>query len=395
MIDKATGQNPPVVVIEGTTFVYLRHTNLFIVAVTRSNPNAFLMLEYLFQKIRILKSYFGDKFTDEALTANFTLLYELFDETMDYGYPQNCAVDVLQLYINQGTAIVKKSGAAGAALTSQITGAIDWRRDGLRYRKNEVYIDVMETVSILTSTTGQVLRSEINGKVMMKTQLSGMPECKFGLNDKLIMEKEGGGAAQAVAQANQGVEIDDCTFHRCVRLGKFDAERTITFIPPDGQFELMRYRVTAASQPFRIMSNISEEGKSKLTVNIKVSADFSANMKAENVVIKIPMPPTAAKTRVTAGRGKAKYVPGQRALVWTIKSFPGGTESALIAIVDLLPATHEKAWVRPPISLDFAIPMLSTSGVCVRFLKVYEKQSYATTRWVRYVTKAGDYECRI
>ena len=89
-----------------------------------------------------------------------------------------------------------------------------------------------------------------------------------------------------MTQANQGVEIDDCTFHRCVRLGKFDAERTITFIPPDGQFELMRYRVTAASQPFRIISNISEEGKSKLTVNIKVSADFHANMKAENVVIK-------------------------------------------------------------------------------------------------------------
>lgn len=394
MIDKATGQNPPVVVIENTTFVYLRHTNLFIVAATRSNPNVFLMFEYLFQKIRILKSYFGAKFTDEALTANFSLLYELFDETMDYGYPQNCAVDVLQLYINQGTAIVKPTGAAGAALTSQITGAIDWRRDGLRYRKNEVYIDVMETVSILTSTTGQVLRSEINGKVMMKTQLTGMPECKFGLNDKLIMEKEGGGAAQAVVQ-NQGVEIDDCTFHRCVRLGKFDAERTITFIPPDGQFELMRYRVTAASQPFRIISNISEEGKSKLTVNIKVSADFSANMKAENVVIKIPMPPTAAKTRVTAGRGKAKYVPGQRALMWTIKSFPGGTESALIAIVDLLPATREKPWARPPISLDFAIPMLSASGVCVRFLKVYEKSSYQTTRWVRYVTKAGDYECRI
>ena len=200
----------------------MSHTNLFIVAVTRSNPNVFLMLEYLFQKIRILKSYFGDKFTDEALTANFSLLYELFDETMDYGYPHNCAVDVLQLYINQGTAIVKQSGAAGTALTSQITGAIDWRRDGLRYRKNEVYIDVMETVSILTSTTGQVLRSEINGKVMRRPIVgyAGLG----GLNDKLIMEKEGGGAAQAVTQANQGVEIDDCTFHRCVRLGKFDGK---------------------------------------------------------------------------------------------------------------------------------------------------------------------------
>ena len=57
------------------------------------------------------------------------------------------------------------------------------------------------------------------------------------------------------------------------------------------------------------------------------------------------MPPTAANTRITAGRGKAKYVPGERALVWTIPSFPGVTETSLIAIVDLLPATREKPWV--------------------------------------------------
>ena len=37
------------------------------------------------------------------------------------------------------------------------------------------------------------------GKVMMKALLSGMPECKFGLNDKLIMEKEGGAASAASA----------------------------------------------------------------------------------------------------------------------------------------------------------------------------------------------------
>ena len=40
---------------------------------------------------------------------------------------------------------------------------------------------------------------------MMKALLSGMPECKFGLNDKLIMEKEGGAAAVAsVAAQSKG-----------------------------------------------------------------------------------------------------------------------------------------------------------------------------------------------
>lgn len=212
---KATGQNPPVVLVDGVSFLYIKHKDLYLVAATVGNPNAAMLFEYLFQKIRIVKAYLGEKFTDESLHANFTLIYELFDETMDYGYPQNCTVDVLKLYINQGN--VRQNLQAlqtGAQLTSQITGAIDWRREGIRYRSNEVYIDVQETITLLVSNTGSVLRGEVTGKVMMKTLLTGMPECKFGLNDKLIMEKEGGASAAAAGQLSAGVEIDDCTFHR-------------------------------------------------------------------------------------------------------------------------------------------------------------------------------------
>jgi AP-2 complex subunit mu-1 len=194
--------------------MYIKHKDLYLVAATVGNPNAAMLFEYLFQKIRIVKAYLGDKFTDETLRAALTLIYELFDETMDYGYPQNCTVDVLKLYINQGDVRqTLQAQQTGAQLTSQITGAIDWRREGIRYRTNEVYIDVQETISLLLSTTGQVLRGDISGRVMMKTQLTGMPECKFGLNDKLIMEKEGGATSGAGSQS-AGVEIDDCTFHR-------------------------------------------------------------------------------------------------------------------------------------------------------------------------------------
>lgn len=46
------------------------------------------MLEYLYQKIRVLQAYLGEKFTEDKVRNNFTLLYELFDETIDFGYPQ-------------------------------------------------------------------------------------------------------------------------------------------------------------------------------------------------------------------------------------------------------------------------------------------------------------------
>ncbi len=32
-------------------------------------------------------------------------------------------------------------------------------------------------------------------------------------------------------------------FHQCVRLSRFENERTISFIPPDGESELMSYRL--------------------------------------------------------------------------------------------------------------------------------------------------------
>ena len=32
-------------------------------------------------------------------------------------------------------------------------------------------------------------------------------------------------------------------FHQCVRLSRFENDRTISFVPPDGEFELMSYRL--------------------------------------------------------------------------------------------------------------------------------------------------------
>ena len=41
------------------------------------------------------------------------------------------------------------------------------------------------------SKTGQVLQSEIVGSVKMKVKLSGMPELRLGLNDKVLFQNTG------------------------------------------------------------------------------------------------------------------------------------------------------------------------------------------------------------
>lgn len=77
-----------------------------------------------------------------------------------------------------------------AKISIQATGAVGWRRSDIKYRKNEVFVDVIETVNILMSASGTVLRSDVDGQIMMRAYLSGMPECRFGLNDKLMLEKK-------------------------------------------------------------------------------------------------------------------------------------------------------------------------------------------------------------
>ena len=46
-----------------------------------------------------------------------------------------------------------------------------------------------------------------------------------------------------VGGKSKAVELEDVKFHQCVRLSRFDNDRTISFIPPDGEFELMSYRL--------------------------------------------------------------------------------------------------------------------------------------------------------
>jgi len=65
-----------------------------------------------------------------------------------------------------------------------------------------------------------------------------MPELKLGLNDKRLFDIDSNRKTRSKL-----VDLDDIKFHQCVRLAKFENERVITFIPPDGDCNLVTYRM--------------------------------------------------------------------------------------------------------------------------------------------------------
>ncbi|KAJ4353721.1 clathrin associated protein complex medium subunit [Didymosphaeria variabile] len=391
----------PILTLGSTTFSHVKHENIYLVAVTKSNANAALVFEFIYRLIALGKAYFG-KFDEEAVKNNFVLVYELLDEILDFGYPQNTETDTLKMYITTEGVKSERAMEDSSKITMQATGATSWRRSDIKYRKNEAFVDVIEDVNLLMSATGTVLRADVNGQIIMRAYLSGTPECKFGLNDRLTLGDDNlqgpsgnKAGAKATRAAAGSVSLEDCQFHQCVKLGKFDADRIISFIPPDGEFELMRYRATEnVNLPFKVHAIVNEVGKTKVEYSIAIRANYGSKLFATNVVVRIPTPLNTARITERTSQGKAKYEPEHNNIVWKIPRFTGQSEFVLSAEASLTSMTNQKAWSRPPLNLSFSLLMFTSSGLLVRYLKVFEKSNYSSVKWVRYMTRAGNYEIR-
>ena len=103
--------------------------------------------------------------------------------------------------------------------------------------KNEIFVDIFEKLSVLFNSNGYAINSSIDGVIQMKSYLKGNPELRLVLNDDLVVGKQNPG------QQIGSVVLDDCNFHECVDVRDFEAMKTLSINPPDGEFLVMNYRI--------------------------------------------------------------------------------------------------------------------------------------------------------
>jgi AP-1 complex subunit mu len=189
----------PVFSVSNVHYAWIKHRNIYIVAVAKRNPNLTLIFSFLYKVVEILIDYFN-QLEEESIRDNFVLIYELLDEVIDHGYPQTTETKILKEYIKTESYKIKadrERGSRPATNTPQdqgtnyTTNKISWRPEGIKYRLNQAFLDVVEKVNSLISNKGVMLRSEIVGHINMKSCLSGMPTLKLGLNDKIFFELSG------------------------------------------------------------------------------------------------------------------------------------------------------------------------------------------------------------
>ncbi|KAF7830005.1 AP-4 complex subunit mu-like [Senna tora] len=399
---KEDGQEeaPPVFNVDGVNYFHVKVVGLLFVATTRINISPSFALELLQRIGRVIKDYIG-VLNEDSLRKNFVLVYELLDEVIDFGYVQTTSTELLKSYVFNEPIVQRAKRMPGIAVTKSVVATEPGGRN-----REEIFVDIIEKISITFSSSGYILTSEIDGTIQMKSYLTGNPEIRLALNDDLVIGRGQGPIYGYRSSSGSGsVILDDCNFHESVRLDSFDMDRTLTLIPPDGEFPVMNYRMTQEFRPpFRINALIEETGSLKAEVILKIRAEFASNVNANTVKVQMPLPKYTTRVNFDLEPGAVgqttDFKDANKKLEWSLKKaiflIAGGSEHTLRAKLTFSQESHGNITKESgPVSMTFTIPMHNVSRLQVKYLQI-AKKSRATEpyRWVRYVTQANSYVAR-
>jgi len=260
-------------------------------------------------------------------------------------------------------------------------------------------MDIVEEVNaIVDAITGNLVSSDVNGSIQCQSHLSGIPDLLLTFKEPEL--------------------IDDCSFHPCVRYGRFERDHAVSFVPPDGNFQLMRYSISAErranfSPPLECYSQwnvttpdkkaINPEASARLMVQTRVRTLSSLIMSSsrkdlrtviEDVAVTIPFPKQVRTATFEVSTGSIVYDEAGKVAKWTLGKIDDTVRAQLSATLKLQKDDQEGDTIRAPnLSLHWKIPLASVSGLTVSGLSL-AGEAYRPYKGVRNVTKSGIYQVR-
>ncbi|KAF2965550.1 hypothetical protein GQX73_g8016 [Xylaria multiplex] len=350
--------NPPTLVFS------LDHANLLYLATTSSDIEPLLVLEFLHRVIDALEEFLGAPVLAHKIEANYDVVAQLLTEMCDTGTISTTEPNALRDVVEVEGLLGKLLGSinlptkplTGSATTSLITQnspSLPWRRANVRHTSNELYADVVETLSVTLAPSGRPIAAFANGTIAFTSKVSGVPDIAVSLtgpsgkhNLKGIMELP--------------------VFHPCVRLNRWkDNPGELSFVPPDGRFILAGYEVDllpftngkSGSIAHNLKLPVSIEVKtglgstgSEFEVRLNILKIFGPNNQSiagpsargggtggrgfggphsgtaaspllQDVVVSVPLPSDVRNLiDVRPSKGDASYSPGDNILEWHIPS---------------------------------------------------------------------------
>jgi len=244
---------------------------------------------------------------------------------------------------------------------------------GVKYTKNEIYFDLVEEIDAIVDSNGAVVSCEANGALMVNSRLSGMPDLTLSfVNPRLL---------------------DDASFHPCVRYQKYETDKVLSFVPPDGNFKLMSYRVNlpqSNSLPVQVKPQVHATktgGKFDLSIHVR----GTEGRPIENLLLVLPLAKSVTGINATCNVGSYMFDPVSKAVRWDVGKL--NSRERIPVLSGTFSSSEENPETGHTVTLDFQINSYTVSGLKVDALKVYH-EGYKPYKGVRSVTKAGKFQIR-
>ena len=223
----------------------------------------------------------------------------------------------------------------------------------MRHTSNELYVDIVETLSVTLAPSGRPLAAFANGTIAFTSKISGVPD--------LVLNLSVPGGKHAIHRV---MELP--VFHPCVRLARWNEKPgELSFVPPDGKFVLAGYEVNLLPSTelssrsiknlnlpasIEVLTSLGPTG-SEFEVRLLISSTFAgspssssatrrpgskprgpgrfgpfsgagSDIKApflEDVVVTVPIPHVVRNiTDLRASRGEAQFTPTESLIEWRI-----------------------------------------------------------------------------
>ncbi|XP_074248987.1 stonin-2 isoform X5 [Saimiri boliviensis] len=309
--------------------------------------------------------------------------------------------------------------------------SMDLSTVGLNYLEEEITVDVRDEFSgIVSKGDGQILQHHVLTRIHILSFLSGLAECRLGLNDILVKGNEIVLRQDIMpTTTTKWIKLHECRFHGCVDEDVFHNSRVILFNPLDAcRFELMRFRTVFAEKtlPFTLRTAASVSGAEvEVQSWLRMSTGFSSNrdpltqVPCENVMIRYPVPSEwvknfrresvlgekSLKAKVNRGAsfgstsvsgsepvmrvtlGTAKYEHAFNSIVWRINRLPdknsaSGHPHCFFCHLELGSDREVPSRFASHVNVEFNMPTTSASKATVRSISVEDKTD--VRKWVNY-----------
>lgn len=309
--------------------------------------------------------------------------------------------------------------------------SMDLSTVGLNYLEEEITVDVRDEFSAVVSKgDNRVLQHHVLTRVHVLSFLSGLAECRLGLNDVLVKGNEVVSRQDIMpTTTTKWIRLHECRFHGCVDQDVFSSSRVILFNPLDAcRFELMRFRTVFAEKtlPFTLRTAASISGAEvEVQSWLRMSPGFSSNcdpltqVPCENVMVRYPVPSEwvknfrresvlgekSLKAKVNRGAsfgstsasgsepvmrvtlGTAKYEHAFSSIVWRISRLPdknsaSGHPHCFFCHLELGSDREVPSRFASHVDVEFSMPTTSASKAAVRSISVEDKTG--VRKWVNY-----------